>query len=177
MITIRHERASDIAAREALLDEAFGEMRFRKSSERLREQRLAADGLSLIAAEGQRVIGTARMWNIGVGNGSSAVLLGPVAVACDAQRRGIGAALVKRAIREARKANHAAVVLVGDAEYYGRFGFSNATTGALSMPGPYEPHRLLALELVPGALDGACGTIVAAGKLIQARRSRRRRAA
>jgi predicted N-acetyltransferase YhbS len=177
MITIRHERASDIAAREALLDEAFGEMRFRKSSERLREQRLAADGLSLIAAEGQRVIGTARMWNIGVGNRSSAVLLGPVAVACDAQRRGIGAALVKRAIREARKANHAAVVLVGDAEYYGRFGFADAKTGTLSMPGPYEPHRLLALELVPGALDGACGTIAAAGTLIQARRSRRRRAA
>ena len=93
MITIRHERASDIAAREALLDEAFGQTRFRKSSERLREQRLPAEGLSLIATEGRRMVGTARMWNISIGNGSSALLLGPVAVACDAQRRGIGAAL------------------------------------------------------------------------------------
>ena len=56
-------------------------------------------------------------------------------------------------------------------------GFSAAKTGALSMPGPYEPHRLLALELVPGALNGGCGTIAAAGTLFQARRSRRRRAA
>ena len=177
MVTIRHERASDIAAREALLDEAFGQTRFRKSSERLREQRLPAEGLSLIATEGRRMVGTARMWNISIGNGSSALLLGPVAVACDAQRRGIGAALVKRAIREARKAGYAAILLVGDAPYYGRFGFSAAKTGALSMPGPYEPHRLLALELVPGALNGGCGTIAAAGTLFQARRSRRRRAA
>jgi predicted N-acetyltransferase YhbS len=70
---------------------------------------------------------------------------------------------VRRAIRDARKLGYAAIVLVGDAPYYGRFGFSAAKTGALGMPGPYEAHRLLALELTPGALDGAHGTIAAAG--------------
>jgi predicted N-acetyltransferase YhbS len=177
MVTIRHERAADIAAREALLDEAFGETRYRKSSERLREQRLPADGLTFIAAEARRVIGTARMWNVSCGEEKPALLLGPVAVACDHQRRGIGAKLVRYAIAEAQKLGHSAVVLVGDAEYYSRFGFSAAKTAALAMPGPYEPHRLLALELTPGALNGASGTIAPAGRPLQARRSRRRRAA
>ena len=71
MIQIRHERLGDVDAREALLDESFGENRYRKSSERLREDRLPAEGLSFIAAEGKRVIGTAavehclRQWPLG----------------------------------------------------------------------------------------------------------------
>ena len=179
MATIRHERLSDVNAREALLDEAFGEERARKSSERLREGRLAAEGLAFTATDERRVIGTARLWNIACGNGESMLLLGPVAVACDAQRRGIGAALVECAIRDARKLGYAAIVLVGDAPYYGRFGFSAEKTAALTMPGPYEPHRLLALELQPGALDGAQGMIAATGRphpdrtLLPARRNQR----
>jgi predicted N-acetyltransferase YhbS len=164
MISIRHERAADIAAREALLDEAFGDTRYRKASERLREERLPAEGLSFVAAEAGRVVGTARLWNVDCGNGARALLLGPVAVAADIRGRGIGAALVRRALREARRLGHAAVVLVGDAPYYSRFGFTSGKTGALWMPGPFERHRLLAVELAPGALTGACGMIGAAGR-------------
>jgi predicted N-acetyltransferase YhbS len=69
--------------------------------------------------------------------------------------------LVRRAIRAARAAGHGALVLVGDAAYYGRFGFSARDTGALAMPGPYQRERLLALELAPGALAGARGLIAA----------------
>jgi predicted N-acetyltransferase YhbS len=155
MISIRHERLSDIDAREALLDDAFGEARTRKASERLREDRLPAEGLAFIAAQGRRVVGTARLWNIACGNGAQALLLGPVAVAEDCRGQGIGAALVRRALREARQRGHDAVVLVGDAPYYSRFGFSAAKTGALWMPGPFERHRLLGCELTAGALDGA----------------------
>jgi predicted N-acetyltransferase YhbS len=164
MISIRHERHSDIGAREALLDAAFGEARYRKSSERLREDRLPAEGLAFIAAEGKRVVGTARLWNIGCGNGAQALLLGPVAVAEDCRDRGIGAELVKRGLREARRLGYDAVVLVGDAPYYGRFGFTAAKTGALWMPGPFERHRLLAVELIAGALDGARGLINPTGR-------------
>jgi predicted N-acetyltransferase YhbS len=164
MITLRHERAADIEAREALLDEAFGEARARKASERLREGRQPAEGLAFVAAEARRVIGTARLWDIACGAGKPALLLGPVAVADDCRNRGIGAALVRRALREARKLGHLAVVLVGDAPYYGRFGFTAERTAALWMPGPFERHRLLALELTPGALDGARGLIVATGR-------------
>ncbi len=166
MITLRHERPSDVDAREALLDEAFGETRRRKSSERLREGRLPADGLSFIAAERTHVLGTARLWHVACAGGQPALLLGPVAVASDCRNRGIGAALVRRAITEARKRGHGAVILVGDASYYGRFGFDAAKTAGLRMPGPFERHRLLAIELKPGALDGARGIIGAAGERV-----------
>jgi len=165
MITIRHERAADVDAPEALLDEAFSEARTRKASERLREDRLPAEGLAFIAAEGGRVVGTARMWNIGCGAGKLALRLGPVAVAGDCRDRGIGSALVRCAVAEARKLGHVAVVLVGDTPYYSRFGFSAEKTGDLCMPGPFERHRLLALELVPDALEDACGLINATGRL------------
>lgn len=165
MMQIRHERPADIGAREALLDQAFGEARYRKSSERLREDRLPAEGLAFIAADGKRVVGTARLWDVACGNGASVLLLGPVAVADDCRNAGIGGALVRHAIEAARKLGHAAVLLVGDAAYYGRFGFTAARTGALRMPGPYERQRLLALELAPGALDGARGMINATGRL------------
>jgi predicted N-acetyltransferase YhbS len=164
MITLRHERPCDVDAREALLDEAFGETRRRKSSERLRAGRLPADGLAFIAAERRRVIGTARLWHVACGSGQTALLLGPVAVAPDCRSRGIGAALVRRAVAEAKKRGHGAVILVGDAPYYGRFGFDAEKTAGLRMPGPFERHRLLAIELVPGALDGARGVIRAAGE-------------
>ena len=166
MVTLRHERPADVKAREALLDEAFGETRYRKSSQRLRDGRLPAEGLSFIAAEGKRVIGTARLWHAACASGEQILLLGPVAVASDCRNRGIGADLVRRAVAEAHRLGHGAVILVGDAPYYGRFGFSAEKTGRLRLPGPFERHRLLALELKAGALDGARGLIRAAGRTI-----------
>ena len=167
MITLRQERPADVEAREALLDDAFGDTRTRKTSQRLREGRLPAEGLALIAADGQRVIGTARLWNVACGSGQPALLLGPVEVAADCRSRGIGAALVRRALREARRLGHGAVILVGDAPYYSRFGFAAEKAAALKLPGPFECHRLLALELSRGALDGASGLIRATGLLAQ----------
>ena len=166
MITLRRERPADVEAREALLDEAFGETRYRKSSQRLRDGRLPAEGLSFVAADGKRVIGTARLWHAACASGEPALLLGPVAVASDCRSRGIGAALVRRAVAEARRLGHRAVILVGDAPYYDRFGFSAEKTGRLRLPGPFERHRLLALELAPGALDNARGLIRASGRML-----------
>jgi predicted N-acetyltransferase YhbS len=156
MISIRTERPADIAAREALLDVAYGPVRFTKPSQRLRERREPA--LSLVALEQGRVVGSVRLWPVAAG-GRTALLLGPLAVHPDCRCRGIGAALMRRALRAATEAGHGAVLLVGDAAYYGRFGFTAEKTGALAMPGPYEPNRLLALDLVPGALDGAQGLV------------------
>jgi predicted N-acetyltransferase YhbS len=161
MIMVRQERPTDFAAREALLGEAFGESRWRKTSQRLRDGRLPAEGLAFVATEGKRVIGTARLWDIVCASGESALLLGPVAVAADCRNRGVGAALVRHAIEAARRLGHRAVILVGDAPYYSRFGFAAEKSARLKLPGPFERHRLLALELVHGALDGACGLISA----------------
>lgn len=168
MITIRLEHPADTAAREALLNTAYGPARFTKPSQRLRGRRDPA--LAFVAVERGRIVGTVRLWSVVAGSGLPALLLGPLAVATDCRRRGIGATLVRRAIRAAHLAGHAAILLVGDAAYYARFGFSGAKTAALSMAGLAEPERLLALELAPGALDGACGPIRSAGS----RRSIRR---
>jgi predicted N-acetyltransferase YhbS len=163
MVTIRHERTADVPAREALLDEAFGAARFAKTAERLREGRLPANGLAFAASENDRVVGTVRLWSVAAGESRPALLLGPLAVAGSHRGRGIGAALMRRALREARRHGHAAVLLVGDAPYYARFGFSAAKTAALRLPGPYERERLLGCELVAGALDDANGLITATG--------------
>ena len=164
MATIRKEMTRDIAAREALIDRAFGDTRFTKASERLREGRLAAYGLSFVATTKNRVVGTVRLWDVTAGPARPALLLGPLAVDDGWRGVGIGAALMRRATEAARQLGHKAVVLVGDPSYYARFGFSAEKTGALWMPGPYERERLLALELAPGALDGARGLINATGE-------------
>ena len=88
-----------------------------------------------------------------------------MAVAASSRNRGIGGSLVRRAVAEARRLGHGAVILVGDAPYYSRFGFTAEKTAAVRLPGPFERHRLLALELVPGALDGARGMVSATGWL------------
>lgn len=165
MVTIREEKFADIAAREALLDEAYGAARFAKTSQQLREGRLPADGLSLVAVERGSIVGTIRLWHINAGVGHDALLLGPLAVHPMQRNRGIGSALVRRAIARARLAGHRAILLVGDAAYYGRFGFSSALTGRLWMPGRYERDRLLALELRRGALANAHGLIGPAGTI------------
>ena len=159
---IRHERPAEAAAREALLEISYGPARFTKTSERLREGRLPE--LSLVAADGRRLVGSVRLWHVVAGAGRPALLLGPLAVHPDCRKRGIGSALMRRALQEAERLGHGAVLLVGDAPYYARFGFSSEKTGALWLPGPYQRHRLLARELAADALDGARGLISGSGR-------------
>jgi predicted N-acetyltransferase YhbS len=163
-ISIRTERASDIAFREALLDKAFGKSRVRKTSERLREGRLPADRLAFTAlSEKGKVIGTLRLWSIIAGSAGPSLLLGPLAVDCRHQNKGIGRQLMDHALATARVLGHDSILLVGDAPYYSRFGFDVALTRNLHLPGPVDRARFLGLELTPGALDGAEGLVGAAG--------------
>lgn len=164
MVTIRNETVHDIEAREDLLDRVWGAARFQKTAERLREGRTAAEGLSLVAEQDKALVGTVRLWHVCAGPALPALLLGPLAVDAAWRGFGIGSALLRRAIAAARRRGHRAVLLVGDAPYYGRFGFSAEKTGALWLPGPFERHRLLGRELVPGALEGARGLIGATGR-------------
>lgn len=168
---IRAERASDVVAREALLDASFGEGRFARTCQRLRDGRLPAEGLVFSAVREGRVIGTVRLWHVSAG-GIPALVLGPLAVDAACRSLGIGAALMEHALEAARARGHGAVILRGDAAYYSRFGFSADKTGALALPGPFERDRLLAIELRDGALDDAWGMIVATGD--KARRPRAR---
>ena len=164
MITLRRETVFDVARREALLDAALGDERFAKTAERLREDRLPAAGLSFVACADRHLIGTIRLWSISAGARRPALLLGPLAVAPDCRKCGIGGLLMRHAIAQAERRGHRAILLVGDAPYYGRFGFSTEKTGALWLPGPYARDRLLARELVTAALDGAHGLVSPTGR-------------
>lgn len=164
MVTIRAEIQSDVPARERLLDRAFGRTRHRKTSARLRDGRLPAEGLSFSAvSKTGRLVGTIRLWDVLAGSAGGALLLGPLAVDGQFKGRGIGAALMRHALAEAEKLGHAAIVLVGDAPYYSRFGFKPELVADLHLPGPVERTRFLGLELIPGALDGAEGLVAATG--------------
>jgi len=160
---IRAERASDVAAREALLDACFGANRQLRTCQRLRDGRAPAEGLAFSALRHRRLVGTLRLWHVSAG-GVPALLLGPLAVDPSCRGVGLGAALTHHALALARARGHGAVILLGDAPYYGRFGFSALKTRELSLPGAFERERLLALELRQGALDGASGMIVPTGK-------------
>jgi len=164
MITIRRELGKDAAAREALLDLGYGAVRFSKVSQRLREGRLPAAGLAFVACDHGRLIGTVQLWEVAAGDGRPALLLGPLTVHPDHRDRGVGSALIRHALAAAAKLGHRAVMLVGDAAYYERFGFSAEQTRSLWLPGGYDAHRFLALELSPGALDGASGLVRATGR-------------
>ena len=158
-VSLRLEKRRDVEARERLLDAAFGDTRFAKTCERLRETNRAAAGLSLVAVKQGRLVGTLRLWPVVTGHGRSALLLGPLAVDAAERSAGIGARLIRLAIKRARRAGHTAIVLVGDAPYYARFGFSPDLTQSLDLPGPVDRARFLGLELVPGALSGASGVL------------------
>lgn len=179
---IRAERASDVVAREALLDACFGDNRHLRTCQRLRDGRTPAEGLALSAVAEGRLVGTLRLWHVSAG-GVPALVLGPLAVDPSCRDLGVGAALMNHALATAKARGHGAVILLGDAPYYARFGFSGLKTGELSLPGPFERDRLLGLELREGALDGACGMIAPAGASVpetkapetKARRARARR--
>jgi predicted N-acetyltransferase YhbS len=167
MITIRDEIETDVPAREALLDRCLGERRTSKSSERLREGRLPAEGLALTAERDGAVVATVRLWHVEA-NGKPALLLGPLAVEPQLQGEGVGKAMMREAIWRAACRGHGAILLVGDAPYYERFGFTAAPMADLAMPGPVERERFLGLELREGALQGAAGVLKATGMLVPA---------
>ncbi|MGA9087890.1 MAG: N-acetyltransferase, partial [Bradyrhizobium sp.] len=100
-------------------------------------------------------------------------VLGPLAVDPMCRKLGVGRALMRHALAAAKARGHDAVILLGDAPYYARFGFSDLKTAGLSLPGPFERDRLLGLELTEGALDGASGIIVPTGAPLLKRKATR----
>ena len=168
-ICVAQENAADASARETLLDEAFGPGREAKTSARLREGRLPAKGLSLVVRDRGQLVGTLRCWHVRAG-GRPALLLGPLAVAASHRSLGIGSQLMREALWRAAMLGHKAVLLVGDAPYYARFGFEASLTIGLDLPGPVDRARFLAFEIEEGALTGAQGMVVPTGERSALRR-------
>lgn len=134
-LRIETESPGDAAAVEALVLAAFGPGRFAKTAERLREKACVVAGF--VAREDGRVVGSVRLWSITVG-GVPALFLGPIAVAADCRKAGLGADLVQACVDHAGAVG---ILLVGDLAYFGRFAFRPAPE--VRLPGPVDRGRVL----------------------------------
>lgn len=157
-LTILPETADDALAIDRLHERTFGPGRYARSAYRIREGRGHALTLSFTARIGTLLVGSVRLTPICIGE-TPALLLGPLTVEPPFRSRGIGGALIERALKEAKAQRHKLVVLVGDEPFYGKAGFKRIPKGQVKMPGPVDPARLLIAELVPGAFEGVTGLI------------------
>ena len=154
-VRIVRERSGDAAAIDALVLAAFGPGRFAKTAERLREAAKLAAGFA--AFEGERLIGSVRLWSIMVGEAGS-VFLGPIAVDASSRRGGLGAELVQACIEEAKAMNLDGVLLIGDPPYFSRFGFVAAPQAMFS--GPVDQRRVMWLPITDATPVGAVHPVV-----------------
>jgi predicted N-acetyltransferase YhbS len=157
-LTILPETAKDAQAIERLHERTFGPGRFALSAYRLREQVDHLLDLSFTARIGTLLVGSVRQLPVTIGD-TPALMLGPLTVEPPFRGRGVGRALLERALGDARARGHRLVVLVGDEPYYGSVGFSKIPKGRAIMPGPVDPDRLLVAELVEGAFADVSGEI------------------
>lgn len=157
-LTILPESAGNAEAIERLHERTFGPGRFAKTAYRLREQVEHSIDLSFIARIGTLLVGSVWLTPIRIGE-TKALLLGPLTVEPAFRERGIGQALIARALKEAGAKGHRLVILVGDEPYYAKGGFKPISRGRIVMPGPVDPARLLVAELQPGAFNGVSGRV------------------
>ena len=142
---------------EALLDAAFGADRHGRTAYRLREGAAAIPALSFAAWDEERLVGTLQSWPLALraAHGTEPlVMVGPVAVAPDVQGIGIGKALMEVLTQAADECGADALMMIGDPEYYERFGFTAEKTGGWRIDGPYEQRRLLARLRRDVAIEG-----------------------
>jgi predicted N-acetyltransferase YhbS len=157
-LTILSETPADAPAIERLHERTFGPGRFAKTAYRLREQAAHRLDLSFTARIGTLLVGSIWLSPVRIGE-TKALLLGPLTVEPAFRERGVGQALIERALQEAKTKGHKIVVLVGDESYYGKSGFKRVPPSRATMPGPVDPARLLLAELEEGAFEGVSGSI------------------
>ena len=157
-VSIQPEAPDDAVAIERLHERTFGPGRYAKTAYRLREQVEHIRELSFTARIGTLLIGSVWLSPIRIGE-AKALLLGPVTVEPAFRDRGVGQALIERALKEAKEKGHRLVILVGDEAYYEKCGFKHIPRGRAIMPGPVDPARLLLAELAEGAFEGVSGPI------------------
>jgi predicted N-acetyltransferase YhbS len=159
--TIKTESESQVPDSDILelVEKALGENWTTRSSHQLRLGNQQDENLSLVAFLDGKLVGTVRLWPIQAGTAGDALLLGPLAIEPKLQGLGLGKEMMLKVIELAKARGHGAIVLVGDAPYYERVGFSAKPTWAMRMPGRYDQNRLLGLELKPNYLSSQEGVI------------------
>ena len=157
-LTILPETLADAPAIERLNERTFGPGRYAKTAYRLREQADHRLDVSFTARTGTLLVGSVRLTPIRIGE-AKALLLGPLTVEPAFRERGVGQALIERALAEAGTKGEKLDIQVGDEPYYGKCGFKHVPAGRVTMPGPVDPARLLVAELAGGAFEGVSGAV------------------
>jgi predicted N-acetyltransferase YhbS len=157
-LTILPEMPEDAPEIGRLHERTFGPGRYAKTAYRIREGVAHDLALSFTARIGTLLVGSVQLTPVRIGE-APALLLGPLTVDPPFRERGIGIALIERALNEARGQGHRLVVLVGDEPYYARAGFKRTPRGLVTMPGPVDPGRVLVAELSAGAFEGVSGLV------------------
>lgn len=158
VVTVHPETAADFGAIRQVNQEAFGQATEADLVDALRDGGFAR--LSLVAQLDRQVVGHIFFSHIGIVSGSSSVdalALAPMAVLPRHQRQGIGSKLIRSGLERCRHAGHKIVIVVGHPNYYPRFGFSPEL--AVPLQSKYAGEAFMALELVPGALEGVKGEV------------------
>ncbi|GBF25701.1 hypothetical protein MnTg02_00733 [bacterium MnTg02] len=156
-LAIRQEMPEDQSEIQKLHARVFGPGRFTRTAYRVRETGAFDQQLSWVAFAGKELAGAVRLTPIRIGGRDRALLLGPLIVAPQFAGKGYGRRLIAASLEAARAEGFALVLLVGDLAYYEAFGFGPVPPGQIMMPGPVDPARLLAAELMPGTLERYSG--------------------
>lgn len=157
--------AVDPALVEALLDRAFEPERRQRTAYKVRGETQWLPALSYAALDADGMLaGTIQCWPVALtdpdGRAHPMIMVGPVAVLPELQNLGYGKALMAACLASLDDRAPLPQVMIGDPEYYGRFwGFTNEPTGGWTLPGPWEPRRLLVRCANPAVLprEGALG--------------------
>jgi putative acetyltransferase len=156
---IRDRQPADDEAIRHLNDDAFGGTYESQLVADLRAEARAV--IELVSIDDTDVIGHILMSTLDVSVGGKPVCslaLAPMSVQPSRQRQGIGSALVRGALQRAQQQGWQAVIVLGHRDYYPRFGFSTALARPLASP--FAGDAFMALELIPGALQGGAGRVV-----------------
>ena len=157
-VTILAEKPEDAGPIERLHERTFGPGRHARTTYRIREKIDHRLDLSFTARIGTLLVGSVWLTPVCIG-ATPALLLGPLTIEPPFRDKGIGKAMMERALKDAKERDYKLVVLVGDEPYYARVGFKRVPRGAITMMGPVDPARMLAVELVEGALNGVSGVV------------------
>ncbi len=156
-VLVRDETAADEAAVRSVVTRAFGRADEARLVDALRAAGKAT--IALVAEREERIVGHVLFSSVVLAGAPAGVGLAPLAVAPDAQRRGVGGALVSAGLARCRAAGCGFVAVLGDPAYYGRFGFVAADRYGVTCEYDVAPGAFQVIELVPRALAGRCGVV------------------
>jgi len=165
--TIRQEIANDFESVFKLVEEAFKTLQISDHTEqflvdRLRKSEAFIPELSLVAVDGEKVVGYILLTKVNICNNDKkfeALTLAPVAVLPAYQNLGIGGKLIKQVHAAALKLGFGAVILVGHPDYYPRFGYKKASDFGIRQPFDAPDECCMAIELYEGSLSGITGIV------------------